>query len=55
MEEIVIGGAGKQRDFSIMEEVAKEAVAIKGPGVGEAVRGDIFAESGVEVGRQGGQ
>ena len=54
-EEIVTGGFGKQRDFGIMEEVTKEAVAIKGLGFREAVCRGIFAESGVGVGRQGGQ
>ena len=36
-EEIVTEGFGKQRDFGIGEEVAKEAVAIKGLGIREAV------------------
>ena len=54
-EEIVTRGFGKQRDFGIMEEVVKEAVVIKGLGIGEAVCRVIFAESGVRVGRQGGQ
>ena len=54
-EEIVTGRFSEQRDFGIVEEVIKEAVAIKGLGIREAVCRGVFAESGVGVGRQGGQ
>ena len=54
-EEIVTEGVGRQGDFDIIEEVAKKAVVIKVFGIGETLRQDIFAESSVEAGRQGGQ
>ena len=54
-EEIVTEGAVGQGGFDIIEEVARKAVVIKVFGIGGTLRQDIFSESSVEAGQQGGQ